>query len=32
MIIKNGNQMKKNKNQMSVSTRATQNQLDLFVN
>ena len=31
MIIKNGNQVK-NKNPMSVSTRATQKQLDLTVN
>ena len=33
MIIKNGNQMKKNKNiSLTVSTKATQNQLDLTVN
>ena len=31
MIIKNGNQNKKNKNPMPVSPRATQNQLDLNV-
>ena len=34
MIIKNGNQMKKikNKTSLTVSTKATQNQLDLNVN